>query len=264
MQFEKGDEVEYCGDQMCSNGTEGNGTVVRIVGNVIGVRWADGSYTEDIKEDLMLKVQKKMQFRRGDKVKYANLPHLQHTNHNGNGIIQYVHSTHVGVKWDDGLQCLERKMDLIPVNEIKIPENQQSHKRKFKELCEQRIKCDQIIAENQKRKKQIKKQIKALGINLVAEKKIEWVEMPFEKWLRTAHQENEYHIFISGKKTTTGIWKGLNKLNAFDLEHFEEFVYDYHWHGSPLMNHTPEQEKFVKSLKLKRLVPGSDSFYIKE
>ena len=42
MQFEKGDEVEYCGDPMCSNGTEGNGTVVRIVGNVIGVRWTDG------------------------------------------------------------------------------------------------------------------------------------------------------------------------------------------------------------------------------
>ena len=260
-----GDKVEYCGD---SQFDEGDGTVIYIKGKTIGVLWSSGKHTEDNEEDLRnlrllprLKKKKTFKIKVGDRVTYvgrsANLPQ-------NIGTIQWVVNEQVGVKWDDGLQCSESYFDLklIPkktIIKLKIK------KRSLQELYNESREVDEIIAKAKQRKKELLEAIKSNKINLINEKKIEWVEMPFEKWLmnEAGSGESEFHIYESDKGKTTGVWKGYDTLSKSELEHFEEYVYDYHYYSAPYYVDRFALENYEtcsKSFELIRLVRTADGF----
>ena len=150
-------------------------------------------------------------------------------------------------------------------------------KRKLQDLYDEDRNCDNQIEKLSKRKKEIQEEIKSFKINLINEKKIKWIAMPFEQWLMDddiVRTETEFHIYETDKKKYTGVWKGHNKLNQSDLEHFEQFVHDYHFYGAPyyvdryLLRNEPSkvtgcEEAFSNNHKLIRLVRQENGFCMK-
>lgn len=96
--------------------------------------------------------------------------------------------------------------------------------------CLKRLReCDDIIEEAieaKKQKTEIEKQLKSLKIDLVRDKKIERVNMTFEKWLEETRYEYFYVYQCEGVYEYI-VWKGLDDLNEYEHEHFNNFIQDY-------------------------------------
>lgn len=288
MSLKVGDKVKFCGDPTLTDNYNETGYVTFIKKDTVGVQWTSGTYTEDKKKHL--KKISSAKFKVGDKVTYVS-------DSSCTGIIQWLVGDNVGIKWDDGLQCQEKTCNIVLKKNLNLSYTQKQQetqkesqkkkkkmKRKIQDLYDEDRNCDKQIEELlkrkkeiQERKKEIQEKIKSAKINLVNEKKIKWVEMPIEQWLRDdgiVRKENEFHIYETDKEKFMGVWCGQNKLNKSDSEHFEEFVHDYHFYGAPyyvdrqLLKNEPSkatgcEAAFTKNYKLMRLVRRTDGFGMK-
>jgi hypothetical protein len=90
---------------------------------------------------------------------------------------------------------------------------------------------DENLINFQKEKKLIEKELDKLCIDLVKQKKIEWIEMSFEDWYY--EQYENFWIYSTDCGNEMGIWKGYDELNKNDLEHFDIFELDYFYYGGP-------------------------------
>jgi len=77
-----------------------------------------------------------------------------------------------------------------------------------------------------KTKKNIKKQLKPIQMDLIRDKKIERVNMSFKEWLEDTDYEYFYVFRCQGEYEYI-VWKGLDKLNQYEDEHFNKFIEDY-------------------------------------
>ena len=96
--------------------------------------------------------------------------------------------------------------------------------------CLKRLReCDETIEEGIRAKKQkteIEKQLKSLKIDLVRDKKIERVNITFEKWLEETSYQYFYVYGCQGVYEYI-VWKGLDNLTEYENEHFDNFIQDY-------------------------------------
>lgn len=99
--------------------------------------------------------------------------------------------------------------------------------------------CDKKAREVKKQKKILQLQLKSLKINLVAEKKIKWVQMTFQHWMEETEYQTFYIWYCDGEYQY-GVWEGEEKLSGDEYQHFKEFYRDYFYHGYPDFNEYDE------------------------
>lgn len=87
-------------------------------------------------------------------------------------------------------------------------------------------KTTQKSSGTKKTKKNIKKQLKPIQMDLIRDKKIERVNMSFKEWLEDTDYEYFYVFRCQGEYEYI-VWKGLDKLNQYEDEHFNTFIQDY-------------------------------------
>ena len=94
------------------------------------------------------------------------------------------------------------------------------------------------LKECQKKVKILKKERKTLAIDLLEDKKLEWIECNLNEW-REYVENNEddpvkYYIYrYDGSIYKQGYYKGECKLDVKDEEHFLEYFNDYFYYGHP-------------------------------
>ncbi|VVU94451.1 hypothetical protein CPAV1605_173 [seawater metagenome] len=86
-----------------------------------------------------------------------------------------------------------------------------------------------------KEKEIIDKELEKLSIDLVEQKKIEWVNMSFEDWYELSYDEEQENFWIYSTEcgNDMGIWKGYDQLSLNDIDHFDTFELDYFYYGGP-------------------------------
>ena len=106
------------------------------------------------------------------------------------------------------------------------------------DLKSQIEKYKEELDECQKKVKILKTERKSLQIDLLKEKKLEWVECNLNEW-REYVEENEddpvkYYIYrYDGGIRQQGFYKGEFKLDIEDEEHFQKYFDDYFYYGYP-------------------------------
>ena len=111
-----------------------------------------------------------------------------------------------------------------------------SQRQLLQQLYDEIRECDHEIEaakEAKTRKKEVKKQIKVMEIDLVKQKKIQWETMTFEEWFNDESEENLFWIFCTDSGNDMGVWRGLVQLSDEDMKHFEEYQNDYFYYGYP-------------------------------
>ena len=94
------------------------------------------------------------------------------------------------------------------------------------------------LSQCKKKIKVLKKERQTLQIDLLKEKKLEWVECNLNEW-REYVENNEddpvlYYIYrYDGSIYQQGFYKGEFKLDVKDSEHFKEYFNDYFYYGYP-------------------------------
>ena len=94
------------------------------------------------------------------------------------------------------------------------------------------------LSQCKKKIKVLKKERQTLQIDLLKEKKLEWVECNLNEW-REYVENNEddpvlYYIYrYDGSIYQQGFYKGEFKLDVKDSEHFKEYFNDYFYYGGP-------------------------------
>jgi len=87
--------------------------------------------------------------------------------------------------------------------------------------------------------KTLEKERRTLQIDLLKEKKLEWIECTLNEWREYVEKNPEddpakYHIYrYDGSIHSQGYYKGEFKLNVKDEKHFEKYFNDYFYYGSP-------------------------------
>jgi hypothetical protein len=90
---------------------------------------------------------------------------------------------------------------------------------------------DEDLKKYKAEKKIIDKELEKITIDIVEQKKIEWVEESFEDWY--SGQNQNFWIYSTDCGIQMGIWRGYDKLNQNDLDHFDTFEFDYFYYGEP-------------------------------
>ena len=94
------------------------------------------------------------------------------------------------------------------------------------------------LKECKKKVKILEKERNTLAIDLLKEKKIEWIECDLNKW-REYVEKNiddpaQYYIYYyDGSIHQQGYYKGVYQLNEKDSKHFKEYFNDYFYYGCP-------------------------------
>tara|TARA_B100000795_G_scaffold259295_1_gene234155 strand:+ start:387 stop:893 length:507 start_codon:yes stop_codon:yes gene_type:complete len=122
-----------------------------------------------------------------------------------------------------------------------IFDDERKNKSRIKELEEEIESISDLKVQLKECKKKIKileKERKTLKIDLLKEKKLEWIECDLTEW-RKYFEENDddpviYYIYrYDGGIRQQGYYKGEFKLNEKDTEHFKEYFDDYFYYGYP-------------------------------
>ena len=94
------------------------------------------------------------------------------------------------------------------------------------------------LKECKKKSKILKTERQSLKIDLLKEKKLEWIECGLDEWRK--YVENnfydpvKYYIYrYDGCIRQEGYFKGEFKLDVADEEHFREYFDDYFYYGYP-------------------------------
>ena len=94
------------------------------------------------------------------------------------------------------------------------------------------------LKECKKRKKILEKERKSLEINLLKEKKLEWIECNLNEWREYVEENKDdpvrYYIYCyDGSIYQQGYYKGEFLLDEKDSQHFEKYFNDYFYYGYP-------------------------------
>jgi len=90
----------------------------------------------------------------------------------------------------------------------------------------------------QKKKKLLQAERQNLQIDLLEEKKLEWIECNLDEWRKyvedNADDPAKYYIYrYDGGIRQQGFYKGECKLDVKDEEHFRKYFDDYFYYGYP-------------------------------
>jgi len=103
----------------------------------------------------------------------------------------------------------------------------------------------EMITELKKELKECKKKIKVLKderkylkVDLLEEKKLEWIECGLDEWRKYVEDNHydpaKYYVYrYDGSVYKEGYYKGEFKLNVEDEKHFREYFNDYFYYGYP-------------------------------
>ena len=95
------------------------------------------------------------------------------------------------------------------------------------------------LKECKKKAKILQNERKTLQINLLKEKKLEWIECNLNEWREYVEQNwmddpVKYYVYrYDGGIRQQGFYKGECKLDMKDEEHFQEYFNDYFYYGYP-------------------------------
>ena len=94
------------------------------------------------------------------------------------------------------------------------------------------------LKECKEKKKVLKNERKTLQVDLLKEKKLEWVECDLNEWRKYVednfYDAAKYYVYrYDGGIRQQGFYKGECKLNEDDEEHFREYFDDYFYYGCP-------------------------------
>ena len=113
----------------------------------------------------------------------------------------------------------------------------EAHIEELEEEIKYVCRMKEVLKECKKKIKVLKKERQNLQIDLLKEKKLEWVECDLSEW-RKYFEENDdpvkYYIYrYDGGIRQQGYYKGEFKLNEKDEAHFREYFDDYFYYGYP-------------------------------
>jgi hypothetical protein len=95
------------------------------------------------------------------------------------------------------------------------------------------------LSQCKKKIKVLKKERQTLQIDLLKEKKLEWIECNLNEWreyveTNWAEDPVKYYIYrYDGGIRQQGFYKGECKLDVKDEEHFRKYFNDYFYYGFP-------------------------------
>jgi len=118
-------------------------------------------------------------------------------------------------------------------------DDNRGNNRRIEEIEEELEMMKQELKECKDKKKTLTKEIKGLKVDLIKQKKIEWIESDLNGWRKYFEEhENEdpvkYYIYrYDGGIRQQGYYRGEFTLDVKDEEHFKEYFNDYFYYGSP-------------------------------
>ena len=118
-------------------------------------------------------------------------------------------------------------------------DDNRGNNRRIEEIEEELEMMNQELKECKEKKKTLTKEIKGLKVDLIKQKKIEWIESDLNGWRKYVEEhENEdpvkYYIYrYDGGIRQQGYYRGEFTLDVKDEEHFKEYFNDYFYYGSP-------------------------------
>ena len=118
-------------------------------------------------------------------------------------------------------------------------DDNRGNNRRIEEIEEELEMMKQELKECKDKKKTLTKEIKGLKVDLIKQKKIEWIESDLNGWRKYVEEhENEdpvkYYIYrYDGGIRQQGYYRGEFTLDVKDEEHFKEYFDDYFYYGSP-------------------------------
>jgi hypothetical protein len=118
-------------------------------------------------------------------------------------------------------------------------DDNRGNNRRIEEIEEELEMMKQELKECKEKKKTLTKEIKGLKVDLIKQKKIEWIESDLNGWRKYFEEhENEdpvkYYIYrYDGGIRQQGYYRGEFTLDVKDEEHFKEYFNDYFYYGSP-------------------------------
>ena len=118
-------------------------------------------------------------------------------------------------------------------------DDNRGNNRRIEEIEEELEMMNQELKECKEKKKTLTKEIKGLKVDLIKQKKIEWIESDLNGWRKYFEEhENEdpvkYYIYrYDGGIRQQGYYRGEFTLDVKDEEHFKEYFNDYFYYGSP-------------------------------
>ena len=107
------------------------------------------------------------------------------------------------------------------------------------EEIEEELECLKEELKNRKKLQPgFKKEKESLKIDLLKEKKLEWIECELNEWRKYVednfYDPSKYYIYrYDGGIRQQGFYKGECKLNDKDEKHFREYFNDYFYYGCP-------------------------------
>ena len=122
-------------------------------------------------------------------------------------------------------------------------DDERENENRIEEIQEE-LECLKEELKNRKKLQTgFKQELKSLKIDLLKEKKLEWVECNLNEW-REYVEDNarddrgddpvKYYIYrYDGAIRQQGFYKGECKLDVKDEEHFREYFDDYFYYGYP-------------------------------
>ena len=118
-------------------------------------------------------------------------------------------------------------------------DDNRGNNRRIEEIEEELEMMKQELKECKDKKKTLTKEIKGLKVDLIKQKKIEWIESDLNGWRKYFEEhENEdpvkYYIYrYDGGIRQQGYYRGEFTLDVKDEEHFKEYFNDYFYYGYP-------------------------------
>ena len=118
-------------------------------------------------------------------------------------------------------------------------DDNRGNNRRIEEIEEELEMMKHELKECKEKKKTLTKEIKGLKVDLIKQKKIEWIESDLNGWRKYFEEhENEdpvkYYIYrYDGGIRQQGYYRGEFTLDVKDEEHFKEYFNDYFYYGSP-------------------------------
>ena len=120
-------------------------------------------------------------------------------------------------------------------------DDERNNKNRIEEIKEELEMIEDLkeeLKECKEKKNILKNERKTLQIDLLKEKKLEWIECDLNEWRKYVednfYDQVKYYVYrYDGGIRQQGFYKGEFKLNDKDEEHFREYFDDYFYYGQP-------------------------------
>jgi hypothetical protein len=118
-------------------------------------------------------------------------------------------------------------------------DDNRNNNNRIEELEEELEMIKDELKQCREKKKKFAKEIKSLKVDLIKQKKIEWIESDLNGWRKYVEEHEhddpvKYYIYrYDGGIRQQGYYTGEFTLDVKDEEHFKEYFDDYFYYGSP-------------------------------